>query len=187
VDILICENCKERPASVIIKKGNTGESVEQHLCEKCAFQSQTFHFDPNQEPLSIQQFLSQWFGTAEPFKTEQQARVNKFDGIECPGCQLTFSKFLDIGKFGCATCYDTFRQHLPNVFGKLHSGHATHTGKIPVSFNRVYAIKRKVEEVRAKMQDAVKEERFEEAAALRDEANELQKQLANGGEEPNVD
>ncbi|WP_172370498.1 UvrB/UvrC motif-containing protein [Sporosarcina jiandibaonis] len=185
---MICENCKERPASVIIKKGYIGEAVERHLCEKCAFQSETFHFDPNQEPLSIQQFLSQWFGGTEPFKTEQQqTRGNQFGSIECPGCNLTFSKFLDIGKFGCATCYDTFRQHLPNVFGKLHSGHTTHTGKIPVSFNRVYAIKRKVEEVRAKMQAAVAEERFEEAAALRDQANELQKQLAHGGEERNVD
>ena len=64
---------------------------------------------------------------------------------------------------------------------------SSHTGKIPVSFNELYAIKRKIEEIRAKMQDAVAAERFEEAAALRDEANALQHHLAHGGEENNVD
>ena len=96
------------------------------------------------------------------------------DQLECPKCALTFEKFLDIGKFGCASCYDTFRGQLPNVLGKLHSGHSTHVGKMPVSFNELYAVKRKIEEVRTKMQEAVEEERFEEAAALRDEANMLQ-------------
>lgn len=182
---MICENCKERPASVVITKGHVGEMIERNLCEKCAFQSETYNFDPNHEPLSIQQFLSNWFGGVDPFQTQPQTQ--KIDPIECPNCKLTFMNFLDIGKFGCATCYETFRERLPNVFGKLHIGHSTHTGKIPVSFNEVYAIKRKIEEVRNKMQQAVEAEKFEEAAALRDEAKKLQQQLANGGEVSDVD
>ena len=69
----------------------------------------------------------------------------------------------------------------------MHSGHVAHTGKIPVSFNESYAIKRKIEEIRTKMQEAVEGERFEEAAALRDEAKTLQHQLAHGGEVDDVD
>lgn len=184
---MICENCKERPASVVITKGYMGEAVERHLCEKCAFQSETFHFDPNQEPLSIQQFLSHWFGGTDPFPAQQKSVETQVEQLECPGCSLTFDKFLDIGKFGCATCYDTFRGRLPSVLGKLHSGHSTHVGKIPVSFNEIYAVKRKIEEVRTEMKKAVEEERFEEAAALRDEANALQQHLANGGGEGDVD
>ena len=37
------------------------------------------------------------------------------------------------------------------------------------------------------MKEAVEAERFEEAAALRDEANALKHQLANGGGESDVD
>ena len=184
---MICENCKERPASVIITKGNMGETVERHLCEKCAFQSEAYYFDPNQEPLSIQQFLSHWFGGTDPFQVQKKTVEPRIDQLSCPNCDLTFEQFLDIGKFGCATCYDTFRGRLPYVLGKLHAGHTTHVGKIPVSFNEIYAVKRKIEEVRSKMQKAVENERFEEAAALRDEANALQLQLANGGEESDVD
>lgn len=183
---MICENCKERPASVIITQGYAGESTEQHLCEKCAFQSEAFHFNPNQEPLTIQQFLSQWFSGADPFQPQQTERQSTLQELQCPQCALTFNKFLDNGKFGCPTCYDTFRAQLPKVFGKLHSGHSTHTGKIPVSYNKLFAVKRKIEEIRLKMQQAVSEEDFEEAAALRDEANALQQELEVGGEDNNV-
>ncbi|MDS9471973.1 UvrB/UvrC motif-containing protein [Sporosarcina pasteurii] len=184
---MICEKCKERPASVVITKGYMGESIEHHLCEKCAFQSEAFHFSPNEEPLSIQQFLSHWFGGGDTFQTQPKRRGTTAHQLECPDCKLTFGNFLDIGKFGCATCYETFKERLPHVFGKLHNGQTTHTGKIPVSFNELYAIKRKIEEVRVKMQEAVEAERFEEAAELRDEARMLQQHLSNGGEAYNVD
>lgn len=184
---MLCENCKERPASVMITKDFMGESVESHLCEKCAFKSEMSHFDPNQEPLSIQQFLSHWFGAVDSFQAHPKRQGNGVDELECPDCNLTFGKFLDIGKFGCPTCYGTFRERLPHVFGKLHNGHAAHAGKIPVSFNEIYAIKRKIEEVRGKMQEAVAAEQFEVAAALRDEAKALQHHLASGGDETNVD
>lgn len=184
---MLCENCKERSASVVITKDFMGESIEHHLCEKCAFQSEAVHFNPNEESFSIQQFLSHWLGAVDSLQAHPKRQGNDVKELACPDCQLTFGKFLDIGKFGCATCYGTFRERLPHVFGKLHSGHATHKGKIPVSFNEIYAIKRKIEEVRAKMQEAVVEERFEEAAALRDEANALQQHLLQGGDASNVD
>lgn len=184
---MICENCKERPASVSITQESVVGSMEHHLCEKCAFQSHTFIIDPNQEPLSIQQFLSHWFSGSESFQEQQPARGEPLTGPECPSCGLTFPKFLDIGKFGCAACYDTFRESLPYVFGKLHNGHSSHTGKIPLSFNELYAVKKKIEEIRVKMKDAVEAERFEEAAELRDEANTLKQHLAHGGEVNDVD
>ena len=67
---MLCENCKERPASVIITQESVAGSTERHFCEKCAFQMQTFQLNPNQEPLSIQQFLSHWFGGTDPFQAE---------------------------------------------------------------------------------------------------------------------
>lgn len=184
---MICENCKERPASVVITKGYMGESVDHHLCEKCAFQSEAFHFTQNEEPLSIQQFLAHWFGGGDSLQTQPKKQQADISQLECPGCNLTFGKFLEIGKFGCPTCYETFRERLPRVLGKLHSGQSAHTGKIPVSFNKIYLLKRKVEEIRLDMQKAVEEERFEDAAVLRDEANEVQQHLERGGDDADVD
>lgn len=187
---MLCDNCKERPASVIFTQEGMGGSTERHLCEKCAFQTQMFHFDPNQEPLTIQQFLSHWFGGSELLQPFQQSRENTTEGPTCPDCQLTFRKFLDLGKFGCPSCYDSFREYLPRVFSKLHNGHTKHVGKIPVSFNERFALRKKVEEIRSKMQEAIEEERFEDAAAFRDEAKVLKDRLAecgNGGDGSDVD
>lgn len=179
---MLCENCKERPASVIFKQETVNGSVERHLCDKCAFYSQTFTFSPDQEPLSIQQFLAHWLGGSELLQGQQPSGTLPSTPA-CSGCGLTFHRFLDIGKFGCATCYDTFRAQLPRVFAKLHNGHTSHKGKVPSSFNEQYALRKKLDEIRLKMQEAVEAERFEEAAALRDEANELRQLLADGGGE----
>ena len=105
---MLCENCKERPATVVFKQETSNGVTERHLCDKCAFYSQTFSFSPDQEPLSIQQFLAHWLGGSELF-SEQKADERLPDGPKCPNCDLTFHRFLDIGKFGCAECYETFR------------------------------------------------------------------------------
>lgn len=184
---MFCENCKERPASVIVTKGYMGESVEHNLCEKCAFHSETLPLGMQDEQLSIQQFLSHWFGEMDAFQPEPKKEKNKVEQFACATCQLTYQKFLDVGKFGCSNCYETFKKSIPHVLGKLHSGKSKHIGKVPASFNQLYAIKRKIEEIREKMQEAVEAERFEDAALLRDEANRLQKVLDDGGGSFHVD
>ncbi|MGE7545339.1 UvrB/UvrC motif-containing protein [Sporosarcina newyorkensis] len=182
---MLCENCKELPATVVFKQETMNGTTERHLCDKCAFYSQTFSFSPDQEPLSIQQFLAHWLGGSELLQG-QKSNETLPDGPKCPSCGLTFHRFLDIGKFGCATCYDTFREQLPRVFAKLHNGNTNHGGKVPVSFNERFALKKQLEDIRTKMKEAVEAERFEEAAILRDEANTVKQQLADGGDDQHV-
>lgn len=181
---MLCENCKERPATVVFKQETMNGATEKHLCDKCAFYSQTFSFSPEQEPLSIQQFLAHWLGGSELLSGQMSNDVAT--GPECPNCSLTFHRFLDVGKFGCATCYETFREQLPRVFAKLHNGNTGHRGKIPASLNERFALKKKLEDIRLQMQEAVQEERFEEAAVLRDEAKQVKQQLADGGDDQDV-
>lgn len=87
---MLCENCQERPASVILMQESQNGPIERNLCEKCAFNLQTFSNNPNQEPMSIQQFLSQWLSGSESL--QQQTREVK-PMPECPECGLTFHRF----------------------------------------------------------------------------------------------
>lgn len=80
------------------------------------------------------------------------------------------------GKFGCPSCYDTFSEHLPKLFNRIQAG-PQHIGKMPGAHSNVYVIKKQIEEIRKRMKFAVDEEQFEEAAKLRDEVKELEKQL----------
>lgn len=183
---MICEYCKERPATVTIQRGTPSGIVEQHFCETCAHQLNYSNMLSNDEPISIQQLLSQWFG-GEALQKSPNHRRPATKELTCSGCNVTYREFLTVGKFGCATCYETFREYVPSVFRKLHSGHSSHIGKIPLSFNKRFAVKKQIEEIRTKMQEAVATENFEKAAALRDEANALQAHLDSGGEEADVD
>ena len=183
---MICENCKERPASITITQESMGGSWNVIYVRSVL----SNHRHSISTPIKSRCPFSSFYltGLAVLILSGTTANTGRMlEGPECPSCGLTFPKFLDIGKFGCADCYDTFRGNLPHVFGKLHNGHSTHTGKIPVSFNEIYAVKKKIEEIRVKMKEAVEAEHFEEAAALRDEANTLKQHLSLGGEENDVD
>lgn len=183
---MICERCKQGPATVVVKKNEMGASYERHVCEHCAFHEEEQE-QAGEELLSIQQFLSHLFGGNDSFFAKPKQPSTKKHTLTCPTCTLSFEDFLNIGKFGCPTCYETFRIRLPQVLGKLHSGQSTHIGKVPNSFNQLFTLKRQIEEARAKMQQAVTEERFEDAAHYRDEAKQLQQLLDDGGGASNVD
>ena len=37
-------------------------------------------------------------------------------------CSMTFPQFIKIGRFGCAHCYETFKEQLNPILKRLHSG-----------------------------------------------------------------
>ena len=98
----------------------------------------------------------------------------------CPSCGFTYQKFLKIGKFGCAQCYDTFRTQLPPVLKRLQAD-VKHVGKIQTEEKQTLNYQKQIESIRQQMQRAIAEERFEEAARLRDEVRAIEQRLHVGG------
>lgn len=172
---MICDHCGERPASVTVKQNQQGHILESHLCQVCAAGDHNLHFALEQDPMAIHQLLSNWF-------PNQQTSVSpiKKEVAVCPTCSFTFSKFLKIGKFGCATCYEVFESQLDEIFKRLHNGNTEHTGKIPASYGSTLKIKKEIEELRQQMKFSIDEENFEEAARLRDEVRLLNSRLEGG-------
>ena len=175
---MICENCKQRPTKVTVTQILNGEQVQRHYCDVCAQDFHPLHLDL-QDPLSLHQLLSNWFGISENQQLEQK---HKTETTSCSSCEWTFRQFLKQGKFGCAHCYESFHEQLPDVFKKLHNGNVKHVGKAPSTFGQTLKIKRQIESVRTLMRTAIEIENFEEAALLRDEARALEEQLQSGGE-----
>lgn len=177
---MICNQCGERPASVIVKQKRQGQLTERHLCHICAAENHSVNISFEQDPLAIHQLLSNWF-------PNQKASINpvKKEVAVCPSCGFTFNKFLNLGKFGCASCYDTFDSQLDEIFKRLHNGNDGHTGKIPASYGNTLKIKKEIEELRKQMKDSVDAENFEEAAKLRDKVKALNVQLEGGASDGN--
>ena len=176
---MICENCKQRPAKVTVTQVHNGEHFERHYCEVCASGLNPFYVEYKQDPLSLHQLLSNWFNHAEqPIHHRQQRPA-----IACEECGWSIQRFLDEGKFGCANCYNSFRDQLPTVLKRLHNGNATHVGKAPGAIGERIALKKRIDSIRNQMKEAIETEQFEQAARLRDEARALESQLAGGEED----
>lgn len=49
--------------------------------------------------------------------------------LECENCHMTYEELLHTGKFGCAHCYDAFRDKISPILKNLH-GNNKHVGRI---------------------------------------------------------
>lgn len=176
---MICENCKQRPATVTVTVNRDGEQIIKHYCDVCSGQNDFVNQEAN--PTSLDQVFSSWFGmpawsTDAPKKNEQQ-----MNQVTCKQCGMTYHQFLHDGKFNCPSCYDAFHEELSSIFKKIHNGATEHTGKVPSGINQVYQLKKQIESLRQDMKALVQNEQFEEAAVVRDEIRELENRILEGG------
>ncbi|HEY8347989.1 MAG TPA: UvrB/UvrC motif-containing protein [Symbiobacteriaceae bacterium] len=182
-----CERCRQRPATVhqaIIINGNKQES---HLCEDCARELGVFasampsHFTfPN---LSIQQLLSSFLGQ-EPSTGPLLTRST--EEPRCSQCGTTYSQFSGSGLLGCPHCYQDLQPYLIPLIRRFH-GTTMHTGKVPARTGGTLRKQRDLESLKRQLEEAVKQERYEEAARLRDAIRALEGGKQRGGKAGAVD
>ncbi|MBO8129335.1 MAG: UvrB/UvrC motif-containing protein [Peptococcaceae bacterium] len=171
---MLCEKCQERNATVHYTEIVNGQKREMHLCEECAREEQvgSFSFSPQ---LNLHHFLAGLMGpeTGRTFIPGNQ--------LQCRACGLTEREFRRTGLLGCAECYEQFSSWLKPLLRRIH-GTVRHTGKIPERTGGQSKQRRELQRLKQELQAAVSQERFEEAAKLRDRIRELEKQMEQGGE-----
>ena len=94
---------------------------------------------------------------------------------ECPTCGFTMESLKRVGRLGCSKCYDTFGDEIAQRLPSLHKG-ISHTGYFPAGLVKLHRLKSELEELSIRLDEAIEEERYEEAASLRDEIQELKKE-----------
>ena len=77
----------------------------------------------------------------------------------CSVCGSTIDDIITTGKLGCPRCYEDHKEQIATNLPLLHFGGRTHKGKSP----------KKLEDL---LEKAVKQERYEDAAVLRDRIKE---------------
>lgn len=103
-----------------------------------------------------------------PMQTKQSARL-------CPGCGRSWNDFRRTGRFGCDKCYETFRPEATAAIRQIHST-TRHNGKVPSKAGEGIKRKREYEELKRKLQDALKSENYEEAAVLHKKIKAMEKE-----------
>lgn len=174
---MICEHCQQREASITITKVQNGGQLEQHYCDICAPQFHPFQFVEKEEPISLHQLLSGWFNTQANPQSSKVAPNKKSSA--CPTCGFTYRQFLKVGKFGCATCYETFHEQLPQMLPRIQAGtkHIEESEQLEIEEWRQH-----LTALREQLKQLVAEERFEEAVTCRDEIRMLESKVNAGGQ-----
>lgn len=180
---MLCEVCHEKEATVRITRIHNGNSETHNLCQSCA---NSFRPD-DAEGQDLSKMIFQLFADAlmkhlggQNVTPAEDERVKK---IACPSCKKTYGEVLEEGKFGCGDCYETFEPYLRPVLMRIQ-GAETHTGQRSASASKKKAPKKEIvddkltreEELNVltqRMNLAVSEENYEEAARLRDEIKAL--------------
>jgi protein arginine kinase activator len=180
---MICQECQERPATLHFTKIINGEKTELHYCERCA-QEKGEMFMFNGDPgFSINNLLAGLFSYDPIFQQTKQETTPRNEVLQCDNCKMTFKQFLNIGKFGCAHCYETFNEQLNPILKRLHSGNYEHHGKVPKRIGGSIHIKKQIKQYRLDLQTAIHNEEFETAAEIRDKIRALEAELQfEGGE-----
>lgn len=164
---MICDLCKKREAVVYITKIENGKRSEIHLCAHCARKQgelgslRDFNIIDND-------FFRKMAYPAYEGDTETAPA--------CTVCGLTYDEFNREGKFGCPACYEAFKEEVPPLMRRIH-GHSKHVGKVPNRGTGVFRTATQIKRLRQHLQKLVQDERYEEAAKVRDEIRTLQQRM----------
>lgn len=96
-------------------------------------------------------------------------------GIVCTGCNLSLGQARQIGRLGCPKCYESFKEYLTPVLQRCQEGRLDHVGKKPKHMPGFR--QDNLESLREKMAEAIRTERFEEAAVLRDAIKQIEEEI----------
>lgn len=172
---MLCQECQKRPATVHITKIINNQKAQISLCEECAsaYQEQWSSFWGTN--FSINKFLAGLLSHDSALAGSNKG-VNKQNA--CPQCGQSYAHFAQSGKFGCDRCYETFGENLEPLLRRLHGSRA-HRGKVPARTGGSIRLKKELQDLKYKLHELIKAEKFEEAAKIRDKIRELEREIAD--------
>lgn len=182
-----CDMC-DQEATVFLTQIVDGKMTQVNLCDKCSKEKGVT--DPT--GFQLADFL---LGAGAQKKTKTATATTEDDTLACPECGFTRAHLKKIGRMGCPECYRTFADDLDAMLRAMHKG-TRHVGKAPgrpappVSTSTakrresvaepppakpaVVNVKKRLAELKGAIEKAVAEERYEDAAKLRDEMRSLE-------------
>lgn len=153
---MLCQQCKKNVATknktVIIN----GITFESHLCDECYADAYG----------GLDYGANLWAGL---FGSPSE-KVK-----ECPVCHTRYSDYERTGLFGCASCYDVFKEEIIPSLIKMH-GKACHVGKVGENKDDL-GLHRRLNYLKEQLESAMREKRYLDANVLNRRINEISKKI----------
>jgi protein arginine kinase activator len=161
---LKCDLCG-KPATVHLTQIVNSKMHKVDLCEACAQAKGVT--DPG--GFSLADLLLK--ASLNPEATGAVDAVSAGSGA-CPTCGFTAPDFKKHGRFGCPQCYRVFSGMVSPMLDTMHKG-TRHVGKVPHKALERRSLQERLLELESGLAAAIKAERYEDAARLRDELQQL--------------
>jgi len=171
------EDCSNEATVHLMEMRADGQKHETHWCESCAAAKGL----PGKSHFTIQQLLAGIAAIQATGLTGSQ-KTRKGKETACPGCGTTLSQFQASGRFGCPECYAAFKDDVMNLVEKIHDS-TQHCGKVPRRSPADVALQKDMQQLQVELKKAIKQEKYEEAAALRDLIQKIKDKVAGGNQE----
>ena len=193
---MLCQKCNKKVATVFISTIVNGKNTQMYLCTDCA---KELHDNMNPDikiPFPINDILTnmelsedtinEWINEFKDMEDKGQIEElvqhenpetlqhnNQHEDITCNFCNTSFDEYKKTGKLGCGKCYSTFRKQLKPIIEGIY-GNSEHIRKFPKNEFKDTEIVKTVEQLKEKLNMAIQEEEYEQAAKLRDEILQLE-------------
>jgi protein arginine kinase activator len=151
-----CQFCSN-PATVHLTDIVEKQKKELHLCQSCAKHHQLVKKQELNLPAILKNLIGQHLGP----QTDELSRLT------CPACGIKYMEFRAQGRLGCPHDYIVFRSGLAPLLQRIHRSDR-HVGKAPHRSVLPPEQQAEMVELRRRLQKAVTNEAYEEAARLRD-------------------
>lgn len=160
---MLCDICKKNEATVHLTQIVENKMLKVDLCEVCS-KTKGLHETTGFSLADLQVGL----GSAEEIGTEA--------GVKCPVCGFSQADFKKTGRLGCSACWETFEQGLSSLLKAMHKSDR-HVGKVPGKAAHTLVITERIKDLAGELEKAVRGEKYEDAAQIRDQIRELESKL----------
>ena len=167
---MVCDICKKNEATVHLTQIIDNKMLKIDLCDGCS-KSKGLQ-EANGFSLAD---LHVGLGAAEEIGCDV--------GAKCPVCGFTHLDFKKTGRLGCSTCWETFEHGLGSLLKAMHKSDR-HVGKVPSKAAHTLVITERIKDLTGALEEAVRSEKYEDAAQLRDQIRELESKLKVSTVEP---
>jgi protein arginine kinase activator len=151
---MLCDDCKNKPASIFFKEVLPDKTIELNLCDECA----------SKRGLLVARKLS----PVEILQKLLRQRSVQDEKVICSRCYLSLAEFKRVGRFGCSECVTTFAPHIQHLFKQIHQSDR-HIGRKAAPGTKKGL---EVYRLREELKKALESELYEDAAKIRDKLRE---------------
>ena len=168
---LKCDLCS-KAATVHLTQIVNNKVHKVDLCEECAQAKGVT--DPN------------GFSLADLLLKASLNPETATSGLRCEHCGFTQADFKKHGRFGCPHCYETFKTMVEPMLDNMHKG-TSHSGKVPQKALDRKSLYDRLTQLEVNLDEAIKSERYEDAARYRDEIHQVKQAFSQNSQESSHD